>query len=111
MSPRKRDRKIESEIDYLKIPDTSKPPSEPGAVAMHEGTYETDFRITISLRDAGNIYLRVYDTHGGYAQVLIGDLGYNFNPPNVPGFLVYIMIVSVIPIIATLLWKIKKKSI
>ena len=30
MSPRKRDRKIESETTYLKIPDTSKPPTEDG---------------------------------------------------------------------------------
>ena len=30
MSPRKRDRKIESEITYLRIPDASKPPSTDG---------------------------------------------------------------------------------
>ncbi len=82
----------------------------PGHAAMHEGTSDTDFQITVSYRDAGIVYLRVYDSHGGYTEVLIGSLGQIEHRPDIPGFSVYIMIVSCLAIITAILWKIKKKT-
>lgn len=85
--------------------------SNPGSVPMHEETNTTDFQLVVSLRDAGTIYLRVYDSHGGYAQIKIGSLGKITNlPPSIPGYSISLMFLAIVPLVATIIWKIKKKQ-
>lgn len=94
-----------SEYD-LDNPDTLSP--------LHQGTNESEFQLVVNLQHNGRVILRVYDSHGAYTEVQLGHLGKDTNYPSIlsviPGYPIFLLILSVIPVIGLIMWDIKKES-
>jgi len=81
---------------------------------LHQGTNESEFQLVVDLRHNGRVILRVYDSHGAYTEVQLGRLGKDTNYPSIlsviPGYPIFLLILSVIPVMGLILWDIKKEN-
>lgn len=73
-----------------------------------EATNQSEFQFNISADLSSEVWVWIRDSTGDYAEFSLGILGKQENP-SVPGYSVYIMLLSIVPVAAGLLWKIKRK--
>jgi hypothetical protein len=73
----------------------------------HEGSNQTEFQFGIEEKNLGMVWVRIFDSHGGYTEVYIGELG-GQPSNNIPGYSIYLLSLSAFSIITLLYWQQKK---